>query len=290
MDLQIILQLVINGVLGGAVYALAALGLTLIFGVSGVLNLAHGEFLMLCGFATFLGYDRLGINPFVLVFLIPPVFFLLGYGFERVLIRPLAGRTEHVRLASATLVTLGAALIFEDVATFSSLGTEFDKSIGFFMGSLTLGTLVLPSLKLIVFGLVLLMMVQLAWFLKYTYLGLAVQAVTQSPRGAQLSGVNVTRINGIAFGLGAFLAAAAGALEVIHSSVNPLVGLPLTLKYLCIIVMGGLGSFAGVALGAVIIGLSESIVGYFTPAWGQTVAYLLLVGILLIRPKGLLGR
>jgi branched-subunit amino acid ABC-type transport system permease component len=105
-----------------------------------------------------------------------------------------------------------------------------------------------------------------------------------------LSGVNVTRINGIAFGLGAFLAAAAGALEVIHSSVNPLVGLPLTLKYLCIIVMGGLGSFAGVALGAIIIGLSESIVGYFTPAWGQTVAYLLLVGILLIRPKGLLGR
>lgn len=290
MDFQTILQLVINGVLGGAVYALAALGLTLIFGVSGVLNLAHGEFLMLCGFATFLGYDRLGINPFVLVFLFPPVFFVLGYAFERVLIRPLAARKEHVRLASATLVTLGAALILEDLATFASLGTEFDKSIGFFMGSLTAGTLVLPTLKLIVFGLVLMLMAQLAWFLKYTYLGLAVQAVTQSPRGAQLSGVNVTMINGIAFGLGAFLAAAAGALEVIHSSVNPLVGLPLTLKYLCIIVMGGLGSFAGVALGAMIIGLSESIVGYFTPAWGQTVAYLLLVGILLIRPKGLLGR
>jgi branched-chain amino acid transport system permease protein len=137
---------------------------------------------------------------------------------------------------------------------------------------------------------VVMLMAQLAWFLKYTYLGLAVQAVTQSPRGAQLSGVNVATINGVAFGLGTFLAAAAGALEVIHSSVNPLVGLPLTLKYLCIIVMGGLGSFVGVALGGMIIGLSESFVGYFTPAWGQTVAYLLLVGILLIRPKGLLGR
>ena len=290
MDLQSILQLVINGVLGGAVYALAALGLALIFGVSGVLNLAHGEFLMLCGFATFLGYDRLGINPFLLVFLLPPVFFVLGYAFERALIRPLAARKEHVRLASATLVTLGAALIIEDVAAFASLGTEFDKSVGFFIASLTAGTLVLPSLKLIIFGLVVLLMAQLAWFLKYTYLGLAVRAVTQSPRGAQLSGVNVATINGIAFGLGTFLAAAAGALEVIHSSVNPLVGLPLTLKYLCIIVMGGLGSFAGVTLGGMIIGLSESIVGYFTPAWGQTVAYLLLVGILLIRPKGLLGR
>jgi len=290
MDLQAILQLVINGVLGGAVYSLAALGLALIFGVSGVLNLAHGEFLMLGGFFAFLGYDRLGINPFVLVFIVPPVFFVLGYAFERVMIRPLALRKEHVRLASATLVTLGAALIFEDVAAFASLGTEFDKSIGYFIGSLTVGTLVLPSLKLIMFGLVVLLMAQLAWFLKYTYVGLAVQAVTQSRRGAQLSGVNVAAINGIAFGLGTFLAAAAGALEVIHSSVNPLVGLPLTLKYLCIIVMGGLGSFAGVTLGGMIIGLSESIVGYFTPAWGQTVAYLLLVGILLIRPKGLLGR
>ncbi|MFI5399874.1 MAG: branched-chain amino acid ABC transporter permease [SAR324 cluster bacterium] len=290
MDLQSILQLVINGVLGGAVYALAALGLALIFGVSGVLNLAHGEFLMLGGFFTYLGYDRLGINPFILVFLVPPVFFVLGYVFERVMIRPLALRKEHVRLASATLVTLGAALIFEDVAAYASLGTEFDKSIGFFIASLTVGTLVLPSLKLIVFGLVVLLMAELAWFLKYTYVGLAVQAVTQSPRGARLSGVNVATINGIAFGLGTFLAAAAGALEVIHSSVNPLVGLPLTLKYLCIIVMGGLGSLAGVTLGGMVIGLSESIVGYFTPAWGQTVAYLLLVGILLIRPRGLLGR
>ncbi len=290
MDIQSALQLVINGVLGGAVYALAALGLALIFGVSGVLNLAHGEFLMLCGFVTFIGYDRLGLNPFLLVFLIPPVFFALGYGFERILIRPLALRKEHVRLASATLVTLGAALMIEDVAAFASLGTEFDKSIGYFIPSLTLGTMVLPSLKLIIFGLVALLMAQLAWFLKYTYVGLAVQAVTQSPRGAQLSGVNTATINGVAFGLGTFLAASAGALEVIHSSISPLVGLPLTLKYLCIIVMGGLGSFAGVALGGMIIGLSESFVGYFTPAWGQTVAYLLLVGILLIRPKGLLGR
>jgi branched-chain amino acid transport system permease protein len=79
-------------------------------------------------------------------------------------------------------------------------------------------------------------------------------------------------------------------LEVIHSSVSPFIGLPLTLKYLCIIVMGGLGSFLGVALGAIIIGLGESFVGYFNPAWGQTVAYLLLVIVLLTRPKGLLGK
>ena len=127
-------------------------------------------------------------------------------------------------------------------------------------------------------------------FLKYTYLGLAVQAVTQNRRGALLNGVNAQRINAIAFGIGSVLAAVAGGFEVIHSYVAPDIGLPLTLKYLCIVVMGGLGSFVGVALGATIIGLGEVFISFFNPAWGQTVAYLLLVAVLLVRPKGLFGR
>ena len=290
MTTTLFLQLLINGLLLGGVYTLAAFGLSLIFGVSGVLNLAHGELLMLSGFFVFLFYDRLGINPFLLVALVSPVFFLVGYFFERVLIRPLANRKEHVRLASATLVTLGAALIIEDAAAFGSLGTEFEKSIGYFLPTLQFAGLAVPSLKLVVFGLDIALIVGLALFLKYTYVGLAVQAVTQNPRGATLNGVNTGRISAVAFGIGSFLAAAAGGLEVIHSYVSPLIGLPLTLKYLCIIVMGGLGSFLGVALGGAIIGIGESFVGYFNPAWGQTVAYLLLVFVLLTRPKGLLGK
>ncbi len=290
MSTTLLLQLLINGVLLGGVYTLAAFGLSLIFGVSGVLNLAHGEFLMLSGTVVYLLYDRSGINPFIIVVVVAPLFFLVGYSFEQVLIRPLALRKEHVRLASATLVTLGAALIAEDVAAYASLATEFDKSISYFLPTLKFAGLVLSSLKLVVFGLVLVLLLALVLFLRYTYLGLAIQAVTQNPRGALLNGVNTQRIGAIAFGIGCFLAAAAGGLEVIHSSVSPFIGLPLTLKYLCIIVMGGLGSFLGVALGAIIIGLGESFVGYFNPAWGQTVAYLLLVIVLLTRPKGLLGK
>jgi branched-chain amino acid transport system permease protein len=133
------------------------------------------------------------------------------------------------------------------------------------------------------------LIVSLVAFLRGTYVGLAVRAVTQNPRGAMLNGVPIYSINAIAFGLGTFLAAAAGGLEVIHSYVSPLIGLPLTLKYLCITVMGGLGSFVGVALSAIVLGLGESFVGYLSPAWGQTVAYFLLVFVLLARPKGLLG-
>lgn len=290
MSLAILVQLAINGILLGGVYALAALGLSLIFGVSGVLNLAHGEFLMLSGFIVFLIFDRWGIDPFLLVALISPLFFLVGYVFEKGLINPLALRKEHVRLASATLVTLGAALMIEDVAAFASHDVQFEKSVDVFLPTLVLGEIYLPSLKLLVFGLVVALIVALMIFLKYTYLGLAVKAVSQNRRGALLNGVNTVRINAIAFGLGTVLAAAAGGFEVIHSYVAPDIGLPLTLKYLVIVVMGGLGSFMGAALGGIIIGLGESFVGFFNPEWGQTVAYLLLVAVLLVRPQGLFGK
>jgi branched-chain amino acid transport system permease protein len=290
MDLTIAVQLVINGILLGGVYALAAFGLSLIFGVSGVLNLAHGEFLMLAGLLVWWLWDRTGLHPFLLLAAVAPLAFGAGYLFEQTLIRPLAQRKEHVRLASAVLVTLGAALILEDVADFLSLGTQYEKSVDVFLPTVVLGGVYLPSLKLVMFALVLALIVGLFLFLTRTYLGLAVQAVTQNRRGAQLNGVNTARINAIAFGIGTVLAAVAGGFEVVHAFVSPSIGLSLTLKYLCIIVMGGLGSFLGVALGGMIIGLGESFVGFFQPAWGQTVAFLLLVLVLLVRPKGLFGR
>lgn len=290
MDASILAQLVINGVLLGGVYALAACGLSLIFGVSGVLNLAHGEFLMVSGFLVYVLYETLAWNPFLLVAIVTPVFFLAGYLFEKGLIKPLAGRKEHVRLASAVLVTLGAALILEDAADFASQGTQYEKSVDLFLPTLVVGNVYLPRLKLVMFALVLALIVGLYLFLKRTFLGLAVQSVTQNRRGALLNGVNTERINAIAFGIGTVLAAVAGGFEVINSYVAPNIGLPLTLKYLCIIVMGGLGSFLGVALGAIIIGLGESFVGFYQPAWGQTVAFLLLVLVLLIRPRGLFGK
>lgn len=290
IESTILIQLIINGVLLGGVYALAALGLSLIFGVSGVLNLTHGEFIMVSGFFVFMAYDLFEINPFLLVALISPLFFFIGYVFEKGLIKPLALRKEHVRLASAVLVTLGAALMIEDVAAFFSLGTQYEKSVDIFLPSIQVAGLYLPTLKLLVFGLVVTLIFGLFMFLKYTYLGLAVQAVTQNRRGALLNGVNTLQINAVAFGIGSMLAGIAGGFEVIHSYVSPDIGLPLTLKYLCIIVMGGLGSFVGVALGATIIGLGEVFIGFYSPAWGQTVAYFLLVAVLLIRPKGLFGK
>ncbi|HKI99256.1 MAG TPA: branched-chain amino acid ABC transporter permease [bacterium] len=290
MSVTIAVQLVVNGILLGGVYALAAFGLSLIFGVSGVLNLAHGEFLMGGGLLVWLAWDLTGLNPFLLTAMIAPLAFGAGYLFEKGLIRPLAQRKEHVRLASAVLVTLGAALMMEDIADFLSLNTQYEKSVDLFLPTIVLDKVYLPSLKLVILGLVLALIAGLFLFLKRTYLGLAVQAVTQNRRGALLNGVNTVRINAIAFGIGTVLAAVAGGFEVVDTYVAPNIGLPLTLKYLCIIVMGGLGSFAGVALGGIIIGLGEAIVGFFQPAWGQTVAFLLLVAILLIRPKGLFGR
>ena len=141
IESTILVQLIINGILLGGVYTLAALGLSLIFGVSGVLNLTHGEFLMAAGFFVFMAYDLFEINPFLLIALFAPVFFLIGYIFEKGLIKPLALRKEHVRLASAVLVTLGAALMIEDVAAFYSLGTQYEKSVDIFLPSLQISGL-----------------------------------------------------------------------------------------------------------------------------------------------------
>ena len=199
MDFPILVQLIINGILLGGVYALAAFGLSLIFGVSGVLNLAHGEFLMLSGFFVFVISDRWGINPFLMVALITPLFFFVGYIFEKALIQPLVLRKEQVRLASAVLVTLGAALIIEDVTAFVSLDVGFEKSVDFFLESWVIGEVYLDTVKMLVVGLVVVLIFLLFLFLKFTYLGLAVKAVSQNRVGALLNGVNTNRINAITF-------------------------------------------------------------------------------------------
>ncbi len=128
MEPAVLAQLIIDGILLGGVCALAAFGLSLIFGVSGALSLAHGEFLMVSGFIVYLLLDYWGWNPFVLVGLVASLFFLVGYFFEKGFIKPLGYHKEHVRLASAVLVSPGAALIIEDVAAFASEDVQFEKS------------------------------------------------------------------------------------------------------------------------------------------------------------------
>jgi branched-chain amino acid transport system permease protein len=287
MPVSTFFQLLIAGILQGGVYALAAFGLSLIFGVSNVLNLAHGQFLMLGALGVYLIFSLTPISPFLISILLIPLFFFMGCLFDMGLIRRLMGRLAHEQVEASILVTLGASLAIQDFASFL-WGSE-DKGIPYFLPTIQLGDIFISSVRLLGLGFIILLTLALHLYLKRTYLGKAIRAVTQNRRGASLVGINASRISTITFGIGTVLASLAGVFYVILYTVSPDIGIPLTIKYLCVIVLGGLGSLYGTLVGGTILGLAEAFTGYFSPHWGQTSAFLLLVVILLIRPKGLFG-
>ena len=286
-----LLQLGISGVLLGGIYALAAFGLALIFGVSNLLNLAHGEFLMLGALVCFLLGDRLGLNPFAALLVLMPLFFFLGALFERGLLRTVAEKTGHEQLTASVLVTLGLSLCIEDLARGLWGGEE--KGLYYSLPPIVLGegAIVISSVRLLALGCIVVITLVVHQFLLRTYPGKALRAVTQNRRGALLVGVNLAHVGMVTCGLGIMLAAVAGVFYILLYSINPFIGLPLTLRYLCIIVLGGLGSLFGSLLGGVILGLTEVFTGYWlNPHWQETVAFCMLVVFLLVRPQGLFGR
>jgi len=284
---SLIIQLLIIGTLQGGTYALAAFGLSLIFGVSNVLNLAHGQFLMLGGLLTFVLFTATKWNPLLLSLILIPLFFAIGYLFEKGLIRPLLGRKGHELVIASILVTLGASLAIEDITSF--LWGPEEKGISYMIPSLNIGSMVISSVRLLGLLFITLLTVAVHLFLKKTYTGRALRATTQDRQGAMLMGVNTFRIGSITFGIGTILASAAGVFYVILFTITPFIGIPLSIKYLCIIVMGGLGSLYGSLIGGLILGITEAVTGFFAPHWSETAAFFILVAILLIRPRGLFG-
>ncbi len=284
-----LIQVAFGGVLLGGIYALAALGLSLSFGVLRILNIAHGDFLMLGALTSYWIFSLFKINPFLIVFIVIPIFFLAGILFERLLVRPIAARPPQQLAISSILVTLGASLAIEDAASFI-WGPEI-KGIAYSLPSLKLGGLIIPTMRLAALGFIALLTLGIHLFLKYSYSGRAVRAITQEREGAMLVGINIPRISMLVFGLGSALAAAAGVFHATLFTISPFIGIPLTLKYLVIIILGGLGSIVGTLVGAIILGVAEAITGIWPGGdWSPGVAIVILIVILMIRPEGLFGR
>ena len=244
---------------------------------------------MLGALAAYGVYALAGINPFLIVPVIIPIFFALSFLFEKILIRPMRGRTETEMLVASILVTLGGALFIEDVTAFF-WGKSF-TGIPYSMASLKVGGVVIPLIRLLILVFILALTGLIHYYLKRSYTGKAIQAITQNREGARVVGINIVRISMVTFVIGSILASIAGVFYVVLYSMTPYMGLALTVKYMCIVVLGGLGSLFGSLAGGVILGITESIVGYyFGSDWSPTVAYFALVLILLLRPQGLFGR
>jgi len=285
---ETLLQLLIGGVLQGGIYALGAFGLSIIFGVLRVLNVAHGDYLMLGGMVTYWLYTTWALPPFAALLVVFPLFFVGGLLVERWLIRPIAGMPHQEFLVASILITLGISLAIEDVTAFAL--TQPIKGIDYFLPPFRAGTVVISSLRLIFLGIIVALTVGIHLFLRRSFMGKALRAVMEDREGAMLVGINIQTTAAVAFGLGTALAATAGVFFITLIPVDPHIGIPLTLKYLAIIVLGGVGNLPGSLAGSVVLGLSESLVSYYAGAeWSLTVAFVILIAILLLRPRGLLG-
>jgi branched-chain amino acid transport system permease protein len=284
MTAELLFQSTVLGLSMGAIYILMALGLTLMFGMMHIINFAHGAIYMLGAFAIYYLFAQAGV-PYLLAFLLTLALLgAFGLVIERVIYRTLGGEIEPTLVALLALTTL---LESSGYLVFGVL----DKDVPtVFPGVLQLLGMTLSVERVVVIPIAAVMVVALHVFMQHTKVGQAMRAIEQDREAAALQGVNVNRINALAFGIGFALAAAAGALIAPVFAVNPSMGeLPL-LKAFIIIILGGLGSIPGAILGGVILGLID---GVLATALGFELAFLLsfvlIIVILLVKPQGLLG-
>ena len=276
-------QVIISGLLAGALYAMVALGLGLIFGVMRVLNVAHGPLLMLGAYTTFWLFHWFGLNPYLSLLVSMPALFLVGVVLQSLLVRRVVDAPE----LSSLLLMFGVGIALVNV---SQLAFTSDlRSVEYLTGSFVLGPFAFSKSRVIACAFAIVITTGAFWFLQKTRLGKALRAVSQSREVAQVCGVNVQRIHMLAFGLASALAAAGGSLVAVMVAIQPEMGQVYTFKSFLVIVLGGAGNYPGALLGGLLLGLVEQLSSLFlTTQVNEAVAYILLVLVLLVRPTGLL--
>jgi branched-chain amino acid transport system permease protein len=286
LKLDIFLSALANGLMTGAVYALIALGLTLVYGVLHIINFAHGATLTAAMYAVFVCHAVFGIDPYVAILVLTPLFFVLGYAVQRLVIMPASGGDD----SNILLVTLGLSIIIENalLAAFRSDTRSIDVPYGFSV--IEIGQLLLSTPKVVAFFAAFLVALGLGLMLIRTDTGKAIRAVAKERTGAALSGIDVGHIYGVTFGLGAACLAIAACLLMPTFLVNPRIGNAFVLVAFTIVVLGGMGSIGGALAGGLVIGVVESLSGlYLGESLGQIGIFLIFIIVLLFRPTGLFG-
>jgi len=285
--MRLLIQSMLSGILIGGVYALIGIGLTLIFGVMRVINFAQGELVMVGMYTTFWLFVLLGVDPFLSVVLTMPALFVLGALLQRSLIN----RVLDALPQNQILLTIGIGLVLSNTAMLVFTSDYRILSTSYSSSSVRLFGLPLSTPLLYCFLITAVITAVLYWFLVKTDIGHAIRATAQDREAAQLMGVNVRTMGVLAFGLGAALAGAAGALVSPTYYIYPQVGGAFTLKAFVVVVLGGMGSIIGATLGGVLIGVAESVSGtYIGSGWKDVCVYVIFLLVLLLKPSGLLGK
>jgi branched-chain amino acid transport system permease protein len=285
----LVLQQIVNGLTIGVVYALIAVGLTLVFGILDVINFAHGEFYMIGAFLTYAFTVGLGLDYFVALLLTVAGGAIVGLVAERLTLRPLKGR----HLFTVVLSTLGLSIFLQNGALLT-LGPD-PREIELAWGSrpLIIGGVVITWLRMAVVAMGAMLIVVLTWFIHRTVWGMAMRAVATNRAAAALMGIPVDRIYALTFAIGAALAGVAGGLLGAMFTIEPSMGEWAVVKAFSVVIMGGMGNVPGAVLGGIILGVAESLGAGFLPggtSYKDGIGYAMLILVLLLRPQGLFGR
>jgi branched-chain amino acid transport system permease protein len=280
-------DLLLAGLLLGAIYVTISIGLNLVFGVMRVMNFAHGEFVMLAMYAVYWAYEGAGIDPYVAGLMVVPAVFLLSITVLRPFVLWLVNSPPLVQV----FATLGLSIALQNLAlllwagNFRSIQTTYSNTL------VDVATLHVPLTRLIAFIIAFLIVIGLHLFMKYSFFGKAVRATAQNRRTARLMGINAEQIYVLVFALGISIAALAGVLLMPIYSVYPGAGFQLALIAFVVVVLGGLGSLPGAVIGGLLIGIVEVCSGYFlAPSMKQIVYFGVFILVLVVRPAGLLGQ
>jgi len=280
------LQVVLSGILLGGLYACMAMGFSLIWGVTNLINLAHGSMIVVGAYITWLLVTHTGVDPFLTVPVSAAALFLIGYPIQRFLLN----RAMRTTLFMTLILTFGLDMVLINVNL--ALFTADVRSITVPYADLALrfGEIRLPFTRLAVFAIALGLTLALHLFLAHTRTGQAIRATGQNARAASVLGIDTRAVYATAFGIGAALAGAAGSLVAVLYSFSPVVGDGFTMKAFVVVVLGGLGSIRGAIVAGILLGVVENLVsGLLVPGYRDAVSFVLLVLILVLRPRGIFG-
>jgi len=289
--MTLFMQTLLFGIFAGSIYGIAAMGLALVFGVMKILNIAHGELVMLGGYLGFWAFTVLGLDPFIALAIVIPALFILGIILERVLYRYVVLLPGEEKIKNSLLVSFGLGLVLQNVALWLFTGDERSVQPSYAGDGFNVLGVVLPYTRLMTLAVALIVTLALHLFLRRTYPGKAILATAEDYESAQLAGINIRRVYMLTFGLGAALAGIAGQFVTFTYALSPNIGMLWTLNALIVIVLAGTGSILGALPAGIILGVVQSLAGaYIAQTYKEVIGLVLFLAVLILRPQGLFVR